>query len=82
MIFEDEDREYKRDLCEKKKILSEHNEKRLTNLIHEKEILIKLEKTEQELKNIEEKYKEKIFPSEPEKQDFVYKYFSYNYKKS
>lgn len=81
-IFEEEDQIMRKDLAEKKAMIKEWNEKKLMNLFSEKEVVSKLSRFEHELKLLEESYKEKIFPSEPEKAEFVYKYFTINYRKN
>lgn len=81
-IYEEEDLQLIKEYNEKQEFLKEWNEKRASNLFHTGELNVKISKAQSELKSFSEVYKEKVFSSEPEKADFIYKYFTYNYRKS
>ena len=79
-IYENQDNSLLTELFEQREILKNWNEKKTTNATKLKKLEKKEQNAKSELDLISEKYREKVFPNEIEKSDFVYKYYKKHYK--
>ena len=79
-IFETQDNTLLTELFEQREILKTWNEKKTTNATKLKKLEKKEQTAKSELDSISQKYREKVFPNEIEKSDFVYKYYKKHYK--
>lgn len=74
-VYEEQDTQLLNELIEQRELLREWNQKKTINATKIK----RMEKNENvarsELETVSEVFKEKVFPNEPEKNEFVFNYY-------
>ena len=81
-LYEEEDRALLHEYTEKHDFIREWMEKKLTNCFQASDLASKANKSTAELRTLTEVNSEKVFAAEPEKADFIYRYFTFNYRKN